>query len=87
MPAVSPGVLVLACLPTSVGHQVECVPVRVCPCLCLQGFLYVRSCKADNEYAHPLDLCPLVDLNLGKVRQGEEGGRGAHTPTQEGHMD
>lgn len=21
-----------------------------------QGFLYVRSCKADNEYAHPLDL-------------------------------
>lgn len=33
----------------------------------MQGFLYVRSCKADNEYAHPLDLCPLVDLNLGKV--------------------
>jgi Cu2+-containing amine oxidase len=34
----------------------------------MQGFLYVRSCKADNEYAHPLDMCPLVDLNLGKVR-------------------
>lgn len=33
----------------------------------MQGFLYVRACKADNEYAHPLDLCPLVDLNLGKV--------------------
>jgi Cu2+-containing amine oxidase len=26
----------------------------------LQGFLYVRSSKTDNEYAHPLDLCPLV---------------------------
>jgi Cu2+-containing amine oxidase len=37
-------------------------------CVCVQGFLYMRSCKADNEYAHPLDLCPLVDLNLGKVR-------------------
>jgi hypothetical protein len=34
-----------------------------------QGFLYVRSCKTDNEYSHPLDLCPLVDLNLGKVRR------------------
>ncbi len=34
----------------------------------MKGFLYVRTCKADNEYAHPLDLCPLVDLNLGKVR-------------------
>ncbi|KAF6251268.1 copper amine oxidase [Scenedesmus sp. NREL 46B-D3] len=33
----------------------------------MQGYLYVRSCKEDNEYAHPLDLCPLVDLNLGKV--------------------
>lgn len=33
----------------------------------MQGFLYVRSSKTDNEYAHPLDLCPLVDLNLGKV--------------------
>lgn len=33
----------------------------------LQGFLYVRTCKSDNEYAHPLDMCPLVDLNLGKV--------------------
>lgn len=33
----------------------------------MQGFLYVRACKVDNEYAHPLDLCPLVDLNLGKV--------------------
>lgn len=38
-----------------------------CLSVCMQGFLYVRSCKADNEYAHPLDLCPLVDLNLGKV--------------------
>ena len=33
----------------------------------LQGFLYMRSTREDNEYAHPLDLVPLVDLNLGKV--------------------
>lgn len=33
----------------------------------MQGFLYVRKCEKDNEYAHPLDLVPLVDLNLGKV--------------------
>lgn len=33
----------------------------------LQAFLYVRTCKDDNEYAHPLDLVPLVDLNLGRV--------------------
>eukprot|EP00775_Hariotina_reticulata_P002821 gene2821-3114_t len=26
-----------------------------------------KAAKSDNEYAHPLDLCPLVDLNLGKV--------------------
>lgn len=28
----------------------------------------MRADKCDNEYAHPLDLCALVDLNLGKVR-------------------
>jgi len=33
----------------------------------MQGFLYMRSTREDNEYAHPLDLVPLVDLNLGKV--------------------
>jgi hypothetical protein len=44
-----------------------CVCVCVCVLLPAQGFLYVRSSKVDNEYAHPLDLCPLVDLNLGKV--------------------
>jgi primary-amine oxidase len=27
----------------------------------------MRSTREDNEYAHPLDLVPLVDLNLGKV--------------------
>jgi Cu2+-containing amine oxidase len=27
----------------------------------------VRTSKEDNEYAHPLDLVPLVDLNAGKV--------------------
>ena len=33
----------------------------------LQGYLYARACRGDNEYAHPLDLCPLVDLNAGRV--------------------
>jgi primary-amine oxidase len=33
----------------------------------MQGFLYARASPDDNEYAHPLDLVPLVDLNLGKV--------------------
>ncbi|KAI8475788.1 MAG: copper amine oxidase [Monoraphidium minutum] len=33
----------------------------------MQGFLYVRTSPDDNEYAHPLDLLPLVDLNLGQV--------------------
>jgi primary-amine oxidase len=37
------------------------------PPFCSQGFLYVRTSKEDNEYAHPLDLVPLVDLNAGKV--------------------
>lgn len=32
-----------------------------------QGFLYMRSCKSDNEYAHPLDMVPLIDLDEGKV--------------------
>ena len=34
----------------------------------MQGFLYVRSGDPrDNEYAHPLDLVPLVDLNEERV--------------------
>ena len=35
----------------------------------MQGFLYVRDAghPADNEYAHPLDLVPLVDLNAERV--------------------
>jgi primary-amine oxidase len=34
----------------------------------MQGFLYMRhGHEADNEYAHPLDLVPLVDLNEEKV--------------------
>ena len=33
----------------------------------MQGFLYVRGGPEDNEYAHPLDLLPIVDLNLGRV--------------------
>ncbi|GAX75117.1 hypothetical protein CEUSTIGMA_g2561.t1 [Chlamydomonas eustigma] len=33
----------------------------------MQGFLYGRLCPGDNEYAHPIDLCPIVDLNEGRV--------------------
>ena len=33
----------------------------------MQGFLYGRLCPGDNEYAHPLDLSPIVDLNQAKV--------------------
>ncbi len=33
----------------------------------MQGFIYGRTCPGDNEYAHPLDLCPIVDLNEMRV--------------------
>jgi hypothetical protein len=33
-----------------------CLLPAACCCLLLQGYLYVRACKEDNEYAHPLDL-------------------------------
>ncbi|KAG1658854.1 hypothetical protein FOA52_008811 [Chlamydomonas sp. UWO 241] len=33
----------------------------------MQGFLYGRLCPGDNEYAHPLDIVPIVDLNEARV--------------------
>jgi hypothetical protein len=43
---------------------------------CLQGFLYGRLCPGDNEYAHPLDMVPIVDLNeVRVVPRGEEAGQ------------
>lgn len=33
----------------------------------LQIFMYYKACPDDNEYAHPMDLCPVVDLYAGKV--------------------
>ncbi|PNH03386.1 Primary amine oxidase, partial [Tetrabaena socialis] len=34
----------------------------------MQGFLYLKLAgQSDNEYAHPIDMVPIVDLNLGKV--------------------
>jgi hypothetical protein len=33
----------------------------------IQTFMYRRSSPADNHYAHPLDLVPVVDLDLGRV--------------------
>lgn len=29
--------------------------------------MYYKACPDDNEYAHPMDLCPIVDLNEGRV--------------------
>lgn len=34
---------------------------------CLQVFMYYKASADDNEYAHPMDLCPVVDLNEGRV--------------------
>ncbi|KAG2486353.1 hypothetical protein HYH03_014934 [Edaphochlamys debaryana] len=34
----------------------------------MQGFLYLKLAgRYDNEYAHPIDMVPIVDLNQGKV--------------------
>lgn len=33
----------------------------------MQGFLFLKLSPNDNEYAHPLDLTVIVDLNAGKV--------------------
>jgi hypothetical protein len=65
--------------PSLLPSALRCSAILLSPSRCaLQGFLYVRADKCDNEYAHPLDLCALVDLNLGKVRSwaGTRGGGG-----------
>jgi hypothetical protein len=36
---------------------------RVGPLAPAQVFMYYKPHPDDNEYAHPLDLCPVVDLN------------------------
>ncbi|GBF99493.1 copper amine oxidase [Raphidocelis subcapitata] len=33
----------------------------------MQVFTYLKLCPDDNEYAHPLDVVPIVDLNAGEV--------------------
>jgi Cu2+-containing amine oxidase len=33
-----------------------------------QGFFFLKRGPLDNEYAHPLDLTVIVDLNEEKVR-------------------
>jgi hypothetical protein len=33
----------------------------------MQVFMYYKACPDDNEYAHPMDLCPVVDLNEQRV--------------------
>ncbi len=32
-----------------------------------QVFTYLKLSPDDNEYAHPLDVVPIVDLNSGEV--------------------
>eukprot|EP00899_Mesostigma_viride_P025592 jgi/Mesvir1/6217/Mv00897-RA.1 len=51
----------LEALSTWRGKEDEITP-RLC-----QTFLYLRDDADDNHYSHPLDLLPIVDLNLGKV--------------------
>ncbi|CUM63485.1 uncharacterized protein PRCAT00001061001 [Priceomyces carsonii] len=32
-----------------------------------QALMYWRSDEDDSQYSHPLDFCPIVDMNIGKV--------------------
>lgn len=44
----------------------------------VQTFLYRRDGDGDNHYAHPIDVLPIVDLNVGRVvaLEGKERGAG-----------
>ncbi|KAF7731274.1 hypothetical protein EC973_000690 [Apophysomyces ossiformis] len=33
----------------------------------MQALMYMRTCEDDNQYAHPLDFVPIIDLGLMKV--------------------
>ncbi|KAI9495289.1 copper amine oxidase [Zychaea mexicana] len=33
----------------------------------MQALMYMRTCEDDNQYAHPLDFVPVIDLGLMKV--------------------
>ncbi|ORZ18896.1 copper amine oxidase [Absidia repens] len=33
----------------------------------MQALMYMRTCEEDNQYAHPLDFVPIVDVGLMKV--------------------
>jgi hypothetical protein len=39
----------------------------------MQAFMYAKTSPHDNHYAHPIDIVPLLDLNLGKARVGAWG--------------
>ncbi|KAJ9529491.1 hypothetical protein QJQ45_013830 [Haematococcus lacustris] len=49
----------------------------------MQGFLYLRTRAGDNEYAHPLDLVPIVDLNSGQVVHIDKYSRAPPAPMKE----
>lgn len=46
----------------------------------MQGFLYFRNFDIDNEYAHPLDMTPIVDLDERRVVHIELYGRPTALP-------
>lgn len=47
----------------------------------IQTFMYLVSSPDDNQYAHPLDLVPLVDLNKGEVVRLEHYGPPKEVPS------
>lgn len=62
------GLHLLTCmaLPHAIHSTPSSQPARFLS-LCLQVFMYYKACPDDNEYAHPMDLCPIVDLNEQRV--------------------
>lgn len=66
----------VACDPWSVHTNPVGGPSR-----CIQAFLYMRTSAPDNQYAHPLDMVALVDLNTRKIVRIDHPLRDAKTGT------
>ena len=52
---------------THTHRSVHAMPEGLQGMKVMQIFVYLRSCAEDNQYAHPLDLVPFVDVLQGKV--------------------
>ncbi|CAM0137855.1 peroxisomal copper amine oxidase [Umbelopsis sp. WA50703] len=50
------------CDPWAIGRHVEGAERRV-----MQGLMYYRLSEDDNQYAHPLDFVPIIDINEMKI--------------------